>query len=184
MRQATDALRAASSYHVSGMLDTGFVVDVVVLPDAASGSVTSHGVTWRFVEVHGRLWLRGAALWRATVARAAAARLGDDWVSVRDPKAAYGWAGRLSHLPAGIPDLVFVAKPGLVNRGVRTVGGHRVIELSSKNDVYDVLTSNPPYPIRWLEPDERGPNGQPCGIELDRFDAVVNVTAPARWVVG
>lgn len=184
MRHATDALRAASSYHVSGMLDTGFVVDIVVLRDAAAGSVTSHGITWRFVEVHGRLWLRGAALWRATRPAVAARRLGDNWVLVIDPKAAFGWEGRLAHLPTGIPDLVFVAKPGLVNRGVRSVNGHRVDELSSPKDVYDILTSNPPYPIRWLEPDERGPNGQPCGITLDRFGAAANVIAPARWVTG
>jgi hypothetical protein len=37
--------------------------------------------------------------------------------------------------------------------------------------------------VRWLEKENPGPNGQPCGITLDRFNAPASVQAPVTSLV-
>jgi hypothetical protein len=179
MAQARAALHAAPSYHVAGMLDSGFVVDVVVTPRGFRGTVTTHGVQWQAVSVDGALYFRGGAMWRATVSSATAQGFADNWVRVRQLNAGYGWAAHLVDLPAVVPDEVFRDKPGLVNVGARVVGGEDVAELASPEDVYDVRVATPHYPVRWIEPDEVGADGRPCGIILDRFAQPVAIVAPS-----
>lgn len=171
------ALRAAASYRVAGMLDSGITVDIVVVRQGWSGTVSTRGVTWRGIELGGQVWFRGQALWRAILPAAEAARLGDRWTLVRDPDAAFGLARNLSHTELAIPELVFGPHAGLSARST-TLDGRRVIELRGPTDIYDVLVDAPHYPVRWLETDEPGPTGQPCGITLSRFGEAVSVAAP------
>ena len=178
LADAATALRGASSYHVGGMLDPGLAVDLVVTRHGSTGGITTHGVTWEEVAVGGDTWFRGAALWQATLPAEQAAALGDDWVLVTDPAAAFGFAGPLHDLPARIPDVVFGPHPQLKNRGARRLSGQQVVELSSSRDTYDVLETGTPYPVRWIEVENVGPDGKPCGITLDRFGAATTVEAP------
>jgi hypothetical protein len=164
------ALRAAHSYHVTGMLDPGFSVDVVIVPNGSTGTITTHGVSWYEISSNGQVWFRGSALWRATVSARLAQRYDDNWVLVSDKKAGFGFAGRVAHFDDSVPDVVFGPQQGLTNNGVTTLNASRVVELTSNTDVYDVLVDAPHYPVRWLEKENPGPNGQPCGITLGNFN--------------
>jgi hypothetical protein len=175
---ARAALRSVPSYHVLGMLDDDFTVDLRVSRTSVVGRVTTEKVTWDVVQDHGRLWFRGAAMWRNSISSDKAATYGDKWVRVTSLNAGFGWASHLVDLQKEMPDEIFRDKPGLRNVGVRTFAGRRVVRLSSPTDLYDVETDAPHLPLRWLEPDEIGPNGAPCGVVLDDFGAPVRVSVP------
>ncbi|MEA2682246.1 MAG: hypothetical protein QOK05_574 [Chloroflexota bacterium] len=179
LAEAAQALRGTRSYHVSGMLDPGLSIDIVVSRHGSTGRVTSHGVTWDEIGVDTRTWFRGRALWNATLPAAQADALGDDWVLVSDPSAAFGFAGPLHDLQTRVPGVVFGRQPGLSNRGTKKLNGQEVLELANATDIYDVLTSGVHYPVRWLETEIPGPDGKPCGITLDRFGDPSDVVAPA-----
>lgn len=171
-------------YHVSGMIDPGFSVDMVLMPRSATGTASVHGVSWRVVVVGDDIWLSGSALWKATLPAARAAQLGDGWVHVTDGGAAFGHAQILSKLFRGIATVIFGPHSGLKVTGRTTVGGRPAVELRNATDVYDVAGSGTPYPLRWLDTDTPGPNGQPCGITLDGFDAAAVAVTPPPDVVG
>ena len=179
LAQASRALGATSSYHVAGMLDPGLGVDLVVEPHAVTGTMSSHGVTWRVLCVGADVWLSGRELWVQTVGPARAAAFGDAWVRIADPSAAYGSVALVPHLHGSIAAIVFGPHPGLRVSGTATIGGRPTTELSGPKDTYDVASRGTPYPLRWLDRDIVGPGGQPCGITLDSFDAAVSVTPPA-----
>ena len=172
-------MRAASSYHAHGMIDDDFTVDLRVSRTSIVGQVTTEKVTWDVVQDHGRLWFRGAAMWRKTISADKAAMYGDNWVRVTSLNAGFGWAAHLVDLQKEMPDEIFRDKPGLRNVGIRMFAGHRVVRLSSKKDLYDVEVSAPHLPLQWLEPDEIGPDGTPCGVVLDDFGAPVRVAVPS-----
>jgi hypothetical protein len=183
LAEASAALRTTSSYHVTGMLDEGFTVDLVVLPRGSAGTVTTHGVSWQETSLDGRVWFRGRRLWVATLDAARARRYANRWVRVLDAKAGFGWAGRLSHLPESIPGVVFGPQDGLHNDGLVTIEGQRVVELTTNEDIYDVRADPPYFPVRWLEKGNPGPNGAPCGITLSQFNARHAVHPPPTGLV-
>ena len=174
--QAQKALAGASSYRVDGMIDPDLVLHVVVTRSGWAGTVKSHGVTWEQVSIGDTTWVRGAALWRAALPADRAAALGDAWVEVTDLDVAWRLPYHLTELEALIPQLVFTPKGGLVNKGETTFQGQRVFELVGAKDTYDVLSSGAPYPVRWLDADIVGKDGQPCGITLSAFNAPVSIT--------
>jgi hypothetical protein len=178
LADAATALKAVRSYRVDGMLDPGFTVHIVVVRGGSMGTVTAQGVTWSTVAWQGKLWLQGSGLWRKTVARPEATRLGDSWVLVNDPNAAFRYARALRTLDATIPGTVFGPHPTLVNKGERVVDGARVVRLEDDNDIYDVLATGTAFPTSWLEKENPGPDGKPCGITLSGFDAPAVVTPP------
>jgi acetolactate synthase-1/2/3 large subunit len=112
------------------MLDDGITIDGVVTARGFAGVVTSHSVTWHVVSVDGRLYFRGASIWHKSISSTTAASFGQRWVRVRQLGAGFGWAARLADLPHAIVTEVFRDKPGLVNTGVRTVRGVRVVHLA------------------------------------------------------
>jgi hypothetical protein len=175
---ARASLREVDSYRVRGMLDAGFTVDLRVSSTSLVGRVTAEHVTWQVVQDRGRLWFRGRSMWRRTISADQAASYGDKWVRVASMNAGFGWAGHLVDLQREMPDDVFRDKAGLRNVGVRTLAGRRVIRLASIHDVYDVRLAAPHLPVRWVEPDEIGPDGAPCGVVLDDFGAPVRVAVP------
>lgn len=178
LQVARIALSQTSSYHVSGMLDDGLTIDAVVTARGFAGTVSSHGVTWHAIAVGGRLYFRGASMWRKSISSTTAASFGQNWVRVRQLGAGFGWAGHLADLPHEIVTEVFRDKPGLVNKGVRLVRGVRVVHLVDSTDVYDVRLAAPHVPITWLEPDDIGPDGKPCGILLDHFGVTQPLDEP------
>lgn len=182
LADAASALSSARSYHVKGMVDPGINLDIVVVREGWTGTVTRQGVSWSGIVLDGTVWFRGAQLWSATLPAQQAAAFGDHWVRVDDPAAAYGLAKNLSRLERSIPGVVFARHPGLVSR-LTDFEGRRVIELRSRTDLYDVLASGTPYPLRWLELDKGSPGQNPCGITLDRFDADVTVEPPQPALV-
>lgn len=182
LADASAALRSSRSYRVTGMLDPGLTVDVVVVPDGSMGTITSHGVSWEQIAFAGTIWFKGPDLWHATLGPEDSDRLGDQWVKVETESAAFGLAKMLTVLDKSIPGLVFAAKPGLKNRGLKDVLGQRVIELENDTDVYDVRADGTPYPIRWLEKETPGPDGKPCGITLSEFDSPVSIVPPTSTV--
>ncbi|SRR5258708_38995076 len=115
---------------------------------------------------------------------AVAAALGDRWVLVQSASSGFELAPRLAHLYTTIPRVVFALKPGLQNIGEVSLSGRRVVELRSERDIYDVLATGKPYPVRWLELENPGPDGKPCGITIDGFGAPATVTAPSNPVPG
>jgi hypothetical protein len=166
------------------MLDPGFDVDLVVVPGGSVGRVTSHGISWQEVTTGGKTWFQGASLWAATQAPAAASALGDNWVLVQSDATGFGLAPRFAQLDVAIPSVVFAQDKGLENGGETTLSGRRVVELRSKTDIYDVLATGTPYPVRWLELEHPGPDGKPCGITVDRFGEPAVVTAPSDAIPG
>jgi hypothetical protein len=160
------------------MLDTGFSVDLRVSRSALVGRVTAEHVSWDVVQSGGQLWFRGKQMWAATISPAQAAGYGDSWVHVTSLNAGFGWASHLLHLQTEMATEVFRDKPGLHNVGIRRFAGRRVVELSSSGDVYDVEVAAPHRPLRWLEPDEIGADGKPCGVVLDAFGKPVQVSPP------
>lgn len=182
LADASAALRSSRSYRVTGMLDPDLTVDVVVVPGGSMGTITSHGVSWEQIASAGSIWFKGPDLWHATLSPEDAARLDDQWVRIETESAAFGLPKRLAALDKSIPGVAFAAKPGLTSRGVKQVLGQRVIELENDTDVYDVRADGTPYPIRWLEKETPGPDGQPCGITLSEFDTPVSIVPPASTV--
>jgi len=177
LRAAAQSLRDSSSYRVTGMVDPGIVLDLVVVKSGSHGHVTTHGLTYEEVASKGRLWIRGAALWGATLDRQRAATFGDQWVEVRDPSAAFNFAGLLIDIERRIPGTVFGPHRGLKTYR-STYAGRPVLELRNGKDTYDLLTGPVPYPVRWVETENPGPDGQPCGITLSEFNAPATVTPP------
>ena len=177
LHDAANALRSVQSYRIDGMLDPGFTVHIVVVKGGSTGTTTAHGVTWSSIAIQDTLWLRGKDLWTKTLSRADAARLGDSWVLVTNNKAAFGYARALKHLDQTIPGLVF-ARRTLENKGEQVIGGQKVIRLENDDDIYDIRASGTPFPLSWLEKENPGPDGKPCGITLSGFDAPATVTPP------
>lgn len=164
------------------MIDPGFTLDLRVTPRGETGTMTAHGVTWEVLALDGTAWARGNALWAATLPAARAAALGDGWVQVSDPAAAFGWARLFVTLPTAVHDVVFGPHAGLHVSGTIRLGGRTAVELRSATDVYDVAATGTPYPLRWLDTDIPGPGGQPCGITLDRFGEPVTLAPPSPVV--
>ncbi|GAC1330361.1 MAG: hypothetical protein NVSMB17_07650 [Candidatus Dormibacteria bacterium] len=178
LRAAAQSLRDSGSYRVTGMIDPGIVLDLVVVKSGSKGHVTTHGLTYEEVASHGRLWIRGAALWKATLSAEQAATFDDDWVQVRDPAAAFNFAGLLVDLERRIPGTVFGPHRGL-KAAQATYAGREVIELRNGKDLYDLDTGRVPYPLRWVDTENPGPDGQPCGITLGEYNAAATVSPPA-----
>jgi len=176
LADAAKALRHTTSYRVTGMIDPGVVVDVVVVPGGSAGKLTVDKVPFNEVSLHGKVWLQGAALWTTLVGDRGAG-FGEDWVLVQDPTVASGWAGRLMDLDHSIPGVIFAPHPGLV-KSRKVLDGRDVLELRNASDVYDVLPSSVPFPVRWYEVELPGPNGQPCGITLNSFNNPVRLSEP------
>jgi hypothetical protein len=183
MVDAANSLRHASSYRVVGQLDDQLTVALTVTPNGTRGSVTSHGVSWQEVELHGTVWFRGAALWRATAPAAKSRRFGNHWVRVIDKTAGYGWRDPLSDVQTAIPSVFFAPKGDMVNLGRHVIDGRAVVRIKNGPDFHDVLATGTPYPLDWLETNEPGPDGQPCGVTLSDFDSPVSVTAPVTTLV-
>jgi hypothetical protein len=181
LAEAQAAIRSVQSYRVDGMLDPGFTVHLVIVRGGSMGTVTAKGVTWSTIAYRGQLWLRGRALWQKTLTQAKAAQLGDSWVLVDDLKAAFNYARTLPNLDETIPAIVFGRHPKLQNKGERVVAGQRVVRLEDDEDIYDVLAAGKPYPVSWLEKENPGPDGTPCGITLRAFDAPAVVTPPTSF---
>jgi hypothetical protein len=160
------------------MLDPDLSIDMTVLPNGESGTLGSHGVTWRVLMRDGAVWLSGRELWAATLPADRAAALGDGWVRVTDPEAGFGWTKRLPTLAASISNIVFASHGPLAVSGSTTVGGRAAVELRGGADIYDVAATGTPWPLRWLDADIPGPGGQPCGVTLDRFDQPVTLPTP------
>ncbi|HEX3822854.1 MAG TPA: hypothetical protein VHV79_00130 [Mycobacteriales bacterium] len=183
MADAAAALRHSTSYRVVGQLDDQLTVSLTVTPNGTRGTVTSHGITWQDVELHGKVWFRGSQLWRNTVSRAKARGFGNRWVLVRDKAAGFGWRDPLSDVQVAIPTVFFAPKGDMVSLGTRTIDGRSVVRIKNGPDYHDVLASGTPYPIDWLETDEPGPDGQPCGVTLSDFNSAITVTAPTTSLV-
>jgi hypothetical protein len=179
LADAAAALKSVQSYRIDGMLDPGFTVHIVVVRGGSTGTVTAKGITWSTVASHGKLWLQGRGLWQKTLSPAEAARLGDSWVLVTDPNAAFRYARALRNLDETIPGIVFGPHPTLVNKGAIVVDGARVVRLESDDDIYDILATGTPFPTSWLEKENPGPDGKPCGITLSGYDAPAVVRPPA-----
>ena len=160
------------------MIDPGIVLDLVLMPRAATGTMSSRGAKWRVVVVGDDIWMSGRELWDATLPAARATQLGDGWVHVTDGAAAFNYAHVLPRLHDSIALDIFGPHPGLRVTGRTTVAGRAAVELRNATDTYDVAAGGTPYPLRWLDKDLSGPNGQPCGITLDGFGAVTAVTPP------
>jgi hypothetical protein len=183
MVDAANSLRHSTSYRVVGQLDDQLTVSLTVTPNGTRGTVTSHGITWQDVELHGKVWFRGSQLWRNTVSRAKARRFGNRWVLVTNKTAGFGWRDPLSDVQIAIPTVFFAPKGDMVSLGTRTVDGRAVVRIKNGPDFHDVLASGTPYPVDWLETDEPGPDGQPCGVTLSDFNAPIAVTAPKTNLV-
>jgi hypothetical protein len=183
MTDAANSLRHATSYRVVGQIDDNLTVSLTVTPVGTRGTVTSHGVTWQEVERHGTVWFRGARLWRVTVSPARARRFGGSWVRVVDPAGGFGWRDPLSDVQTAIPAVFFAPKGAMVNLGRKVIDGRTVVRIKNGPDYHDVLATGTPYPVDWLETDEPGPDGQPCGVTLSAFDAPITVTAPSTRLV-
>jgi len=166
------------------MIDPGISLDMVVTSRGASGTMSSHGVSWQVVVIGDDIWMRGRALWTATLPAPRAAQLGDGWVHVTDGAAAFDYAHVLPHIHDSIATIIFAPRPGLTVTGRTAIGGRPAIEMCGPQDVYDVAATGTPYPLRWLDSDIKGPDGQPCGITLDGFDAAAVAVTPPPDVVG
>jgi hypothetical protein len=183
MQAADRAIVHTSSYRVIGQLDDGLTVSLTITPDGSRGTITTHGVSWQEINVGHKVWFRGSRLWQTTVSRTKARRFADKWVLVTNPTAGFGQPGPLSDLPVALPENFFSPRGAMKNDGERTVDGRSVIHIVNGGDAHDILASGTPYPIDWLELDEPGPDGQPCGITISDFNAPVMVTAPKTTLV-
>jgi hypothetical protein len=135
------------------------------------------------VAVDGSVWFRGARLWQATTSRPAAERFGNSWVKVTDPAAGFGWRNPLSDVPLAIPTNFFAPRADMVNLGRMALDGRDVVRIRNGSDFHDILATGTPYPIDWLETDEPGPDGQPCGVTISGFNAPATLTAPRTHLV-
>lgn len=177
LASAAAALDAVSSFHVTGMYDPGLSIDLVASGANTQGTITTHGATWQEIGIDGHAYLRGRALWGATVP-GRAAELGDQWVAVDDPNAGYQTAQLGANIRRALTLVVFGTHPGLVNTGAVTINGRRAIELHSATDIYDIADDGTNYPLRWLDTNDPAANGQPCGVTLTDFGKPVTITAP------
>ena len=161
------------------MLDPGLGLDLQVTPRGEIGTLTSHGVTWRVVALDGAMWMRGRALWNATLPPDRAAAFGDSWVAVDDGEAGFGWARFLPAFPRQIVAQVFGPHDALRIAATTRFGGRDAVELRGGKDLYDIAATGTPWPLRWLDADIPGPGGQPCGVTLDRFGEPVALAPPS-----
>jgi hypothetical protein len=171
------AVQAVATFKAVGMLDPGVDVDLSVAGDDSSGTITTKGATWHEVTSGGRVFFKGAQLWAASAPTRAAA-FGDNWVEVTDPSAGFGLARVLPHFRVALTEVVFGPHPGLVNRGVSTLSGRQVVELRNSHDLYDVLASGTPLPVRWVDEDTATSDGVACALTLGDFESPITVTAP------
>jgi hypothetical protein len=158
MQDTATALKAAKSFHLAVVVDTGTQgggkLDIsadVVAPNTVSGTITEAGVTGRFVFAGGKVYLQGRDFLSALAGQQAATQIGDKWV-VAPASAAGSGVGQIADMQKFADCLV--QNHGTLSKSTGKLGGQDAVILTDKADkagtqpgkLY-VAASGTPYPL-------------------------------------
>jgi hypothetical protein len=179
-RDAIAAANTAKGVRVSGTIANGkdhLVIDFrIVQGTGGVGTITEQGLSFQFVRIGDKAYIKGSdAFYRKFVGANAAALLHDKWLESDAKK------GALSSL-TGLTDTAQLIHQGLAthgklrNAGETTYKGQRVvaIEDTTRHGTLYIAATGSPYPVAIVN---NGPS-DPGTVTFDDWNKTVSVTAP------
>lgn len=178
-----DAIAAASTakgVHVSGAIVTGkqhLTIDFRIVEGTGGiGTITEQGLSFQFVRIGGKAYIKGSDAFYAKFAGAsAAALLHDKWLEADATKGAFASL-------TGLTDIAELIHQGLTshgklrNAGETTYRGQKAVAIddTTKHGTLYIAATGPPYPIAIVN---SGPS-EPGTVTFDDWNTTVTVVAP------
>jgi hypothetical protein len=142
--------------------------------NTAAGHLEVSGISFDFIEVGGKLYLRGRSLF-AKYAPQAADVIGDRWVNTNPDNPnfqdAISGIGNFTD-PSGLADSLGSSSGAVTKAGNVTVNGQNAVVLKNSDGTLDVADSSPAYPLRL----DAGSHGS---MTLSGFGSDFKITAPS-----
>jgi hypothetical protein len=183
LADAKKAATAATAVHIVGQLVSGgqpIKLDMTVAAKDGKGTMSEGGLSFDFVRVGGKVYIRGSdKFWRSFGGAAAAQLLHGKWLVSSATK------GPLSSIATltSVAQLFQQASSGhgkLVNDGETTYHGQKVVAIrdKTKGGTLYVAATGTPYPIAIV----RSKTANSGAVTFDDWNMSADVTAPKNAV--
>ncbi|HEY2542598.1 MAG TPA: hypothetical protein VGH92_06050 [Gaiellaceae bacterium] len=183
LRVVKDAVAAASSasgVHLSGTIVSGgdhLTIDLhIVEGKGGVGTITEQGLSFQFVRIGDKAYIKGTdAFYKKFAGAAAAQLLHDRWLMADATKGQFASLTELTDLAKLIPQVVN-EHTKLANEGEKTVKGQKVVAIrdTAEGGTLYVAATGKPYPLEIVKV-----NGtEPGDILFDDWNKTVPITTP------
>jgi hypothetical protein len=180
VKDAVAAAKTASGVHVSGNLVSGgehLTIDLhSVEGKGGVGTISEQGLSFQFVRVGDRAYIKGTdAFYKKFAGAAAAQLLHDKWLAADATKGAFAPLTELTDIGKLITQILNEHET-LTNAGEQTEKGHKAVAIRDvkKGGTLYVAATGKPYP---LELAKTG-GAEPGDVTFDDWNKTVSLTAP------
>jgi hypothetical protein len=180
VKDAVGAASTAKGVHVSGTIVTGkqrLTIDFrIVQGRGGAGTITEQGLSFRFVRIDGKAYIKGTdAFYRQFAGAATAALLHDKWLE------ADATTGAFASL-TGLTDIAELIQQGLAshgtlrNTGETTYRGQKAVGIddTTKHGTLYIAATGRPYPVAIVN---KG-SSEPGTVTFDEWNTTVSLVAP------
>lgn len=180
VKDAVAAAKTASAVHVSGSIVSGgdrLTIDLhIVAGKGGVGTISEKGLSFQFVRLDDKAYIKGTdAFYRKFAGAATAQLLHDKWLMTDATKGQFAALAELTDVGRLIPQIVDQHEK-LANEGEKTVRGKKTVAIAdrAKGGTLYVAATGRPYP---LEVVKMG-GSEPGDVIFDDWNKTVSVTAP------
>lgn len=180
VKDAVAAASTATGVHVSGTIVTGkehLTIDFrIVQGTGGVGTITTQGLSFQFVRIGDKAYIKGSdAFYKQFAGAAAATLLHGKWLESDATKGAFASL-------TGLTDITKLIHQGLAmhgtlrNAGATTYGGRKAVAIddTTKHGTLYVAATGSPYPVAIVN---TGPS-EPGTVSFDGWNTTVAITAP------
>jgi hypothetical protein len=180
VQDAIAAASAAKGVHVSGAIVTGkqrLTLDLrIVQGTGGVGTITEQGLSFHFVRIDGKAYIKGTdAFYKQFAGAATAALLHGKWLEADATK------GDFASL-TGLTDIAKLIQQGLASHGTlrnareTTYKGQKAIAIddTAKHGTLYVAATGPPYPVAIVNSGA----SEPGTVTFDDWNTTVSIVAP------
>lgn len=180
VQDAVAAAKSASGVHVSGRIVSGsdhLTIDLhIVEGEGGVGTITEQGLSFQFVRLADRAYIKGTdAFYKKFAGAAAAQLLHDRWLAADATKGQFAALTGLTDLGKLIPRILDTREK-LANKGERTVKGKKVVAVQdvTKGGTLYVAATGSPYPLELVKTG----GSEPGDVTFGEWNKTVSITAP------
>jgi hypothetical protein len=183
LRVVQDALAAASAakgVHLSGAIAAGkqhLAIDFrIVQGTGGIGTITEQGLSFQFVRIGGKAYIKGTdAFYKQFAGAATAALLHDKWLEADAKKGAFASLTALTDI-AKLIHQGLASHGRLRNAGETTYKGQKVVAIddTTKHGTLYIAATGSPYPVAIVNSGPRAPGT----VAFDDWNKTVSISAP------
>ena len=180
VKDAVAAAQTASGVHVSGSMVSGgdhLTIDLhIVAGKGGAGTITEQGLSFQFVRLGDKAYIKGSdAFYKKFAGAAAAQLLHGRWLMADATKGEFAPLTGLTDLGKLIPQILNEHER-LANDGEKTVKGQKVVTVRdvTKGGTLDVAATGKPYPLEVVKTG----GTEPGDVTFAEWNKTVSISAP------